>query len=172
MANMFAAQGIRPFLLFALFRPTVDDSEAEIFAKHGQVFFLLVNFLTTTYKNHTKTAVCWGCYRFFLLCFPSFWCLTFGRCWPRHRHSITSQRHLKMPQGQPRVEQKWSQDGHLWYMGNIVWDLGMVDIVYIYIYVFIYSFIYLHMYLYVYIPGPALIIDPMGMKDPFWGQSC
>lgn len=52
-------------------------------------------------------------------------------------------------------------------MGNIVWDLGMVDIVYIYIYVFIYSFIYLHMYLYVYIPGPALIIDPMGMKDPF-----
>ena len=54
MANMFAAQGIRPFLLFALFRPTVDDSEAEIFAKHSQVFFLLVNFLTKTYKNIQK----------------------------------------------------------------------------------------------------------------------
>ena len=35
-------------------RSTVDDSEAES-SKHGQVFFWLVNFLTKTYKNHTKT---------------------------------------------------------------------------------------------------------------------
>ena len=46
-----------------------------------------------------KNTFFWGCCRMFLLRVHHFDAYKNCRCWPRHLHRITSQRHLKMPLG-------------------------------------------------------------------------
>lgn len=83
---------------------------------------------------------------------------------PQYYQPAASQNAARAAQSGAKMVPRWASLIHGKYcMGS---RYGRYSL-YIYIYVFIYSFIYIHMYLYVYIPGPALIIDPMGMKDPF-----